>query len=226
MHSFISSPVAVPTATGKKLALPLPCSSSMEHSVSSPATDRTCSYDSLCEMKGLRLIDMQDLLASVTWQASCNVCVSGHTVRENLGIRRDLCTKLTLSCTNPLCTGDDAFSDPYLHPKALNFRFILAGRMCGRGNTGLETVCGVMGLPPVSPKSYSAHNSILQKFTHDVSVESCRSASAQLHRLQGADPGDVVDVTVTCDGPWSHRGFVAAYGVVTVLSWETTRYPM
>ena len=49
-----SSPVAVPTATGKKLALPKPCSSSsMEHSVGSPATDGACSSDSLCEMKGL-----------------------------------------------------------------------------------------------------------------------------------------------------------------------------
>ena len=30
-----------------------------------------------------------------------------------------------------------------------------------------------------------------------------------------------VDCTVTCDGIWSRRGFVANYGVVAVLSWET-----
>ena len=121
-----------------------------------------------------------------------------------------------------MCTGDeDAFSEPYKHSKALNSRFILAGRMCGRGSAGLATICGVMGLPPpVLPKSYSYHNSILQKIAHDVGVESCRSASAQLHRLQGADPDDFVDVTVTCGGTWSRRGFVAAYGVVAVLSWE------
>ena len=68
--------------------------------------------------------------------------------------------------------------------------------------------------------SYSVHHSILQKITHDVGKESCRSASAQLNRLQGAEPDDV-DVTVTCDGTWSCRGFVAAYGVAVVLSWET-----
>ena len=218
-----SSPVAIPTATGKKLALPMPCSTfSAEHSISSPATDRACRSDSLCEMKGLRLIDMEELLASVTRRASCNVCGSGLTVRENLGIRRGLCTKLTLSCTNPLCTGkEDAFSDPYVHSKALNSRFILAGRMCGRGSAGLETICGVMGLPPpVSPKSYSSHNS-LQKFVQNVRMESSKVASAQLHRLQGADPSDIVDVTVTCDGTWSRRGFVAPYGVVAVISWET-----
>ena len=74
-----------------------------------------------------------------------------------------------------------------------------------------------MGLPPpVTSKSYSTHNSILQKSVHNVQVE--RSASEQFHILQGADPGDVIDVTVTYDGTWSRRGFVAAYGVVVVLS--------
>ena len=57
----------------KKLALAKPQSSSVEHSVSSPATAIACSPDSLFEMKGLRLIDMENLLASITRQASCNV---------------------------------------------------------------------------------------------------------------------------------------------------------
>ena len=218
-----SSPVAVPTATGKKLALPKPCTSSAECSVRSPAIDRACGSDSLCEMKGLRLIDLEELLASFTRRASCNVCGSGLTLRENLGIRRGVCTKLTLSCTNPLCTGkEDAFSDPYVHSKALNTRFILAGKMCGRGSAGLETICGVLGLlPPVGPKSYSIHNNILHKFVENVRMESSKVVSAQLHRLQGADPNDIIDVTVTWDGTWSHRGFVAPYGVVAVILWET-----
>ena len=94
--------------------------------------------------------------------------------------------------------------------------------MCGRGSAGLGTICEVMGLPPpVFPKCYTEHNFIIQKFAHEVCEESSRSASAQLRRFQGADPDDVVDVTVTCDGTWSRRGFVAAYGVVAVLSWET-----
>ena len=121
----------------------------MEHSVSSPATNRACSPDYLFEMKGLRLIDMENLLATITRRASCKICGFGLTVRENLRNRRGQCTKLTLSCTNPLCAGgEDAFSDTCKHSKALNSRFILAGRMCGRGSAGLETICGVMGLPP------------------------------------------------------------------------------
>ena len=93
--------------------------------------------------------------------------------------------------------------------------------MCGRGSAGLETICGVMGLPPpVSSKPYSEHNNFLIKYTQQICDESFRSASAQLRQLQGAGPNDVADVTVTFDGT-SSRGFVANYGVIAVLSWET-----
>ena len=148
MSEETSSPVGAPTATEKKLALPKLHSSSMDIAVSPLVTDGPCT-DSICEMNGLRLIDLGDLPASVTRRANCNVCGSGLTVRESLKNRRGLCTKLTFSCTNLLCTEvDDAFSDTCKHSKALNSRFILAGRMCGKGNAGLETICGVMGLPP------------------------------------------------------------------------------
>ena len=91
-----SSPVVVPTACGKKLALPMPHSPSTDLAVSPLVTDGACSSHSICEMKGLRLIDLGDLLASVTRRASCHVCGSGLTVRENPNNRRGLCTKLTL----------------------------------------------------------------------------------------------------------------------------------
>ena len=83
-------------------------------------------------------------------------------------------------CTNPLCTGvEDAFSDTCKHSKALNSRFILAGRMFGRGSAGLETIYLVMGLlPPVFPKSYTEHISIMHKIAQDVCEERSRSASA------------------------------------------------
>ena len=127
-----TSPVAVPTASEKKLALPLPHTSSTDIAVSPLVTDGACSSSS--EMKVLRLIDLDDLLAPVTRRASCNVCGSGLAVRESPKNRRGLCTKLTLSCTNPSCTGvEDAFSDPCKHSKALYSRFILAGKMFGRG---------------------------------------------------------------------------------------------
>ena len=77
-----TSPVDASSASEKKLALPLPHTSSTDIAVNPLATDEACSSSS--EMKGLRLIDLDDLLASVNRWANCNVCVSGLTVRERL----------------------------------------------------------------------------------------------------------------------------------------------
>ena len=63
-----TSPVAAPTASEKKLALPLPHTSSTDIAVSPLDTDEACSSSS--KMKGLRLIDLDDLLASVTRRAN------------------------------------------------------------------------------------------------------------------------------------------------------------
>ena len=112
------SPVAVPaslvTATGKKLAQTRPSSSTGEPSHGACSSDSHTDF--LCEMKGLRLIDLESLLASVSRRACCNVCGSPLTVREDLKLRKGICNRLTLSCTNSLCAGsDDAFCDPSKH---------------------------------------------------------------------------------------------------------------
>ena len=108
-----SSPVAPSllwTASGQKLALAKPQQTSAEHSVSSrDSADGACSSDSSSEMKGLWLIDIRSLLASGNRRASCNVCSSPFTVKENLKFRKGLCTEISLSCTNLLCAGSDDF---------------------------------------------------------------------------------------------------------------------
>lgn len=76
-------------------------------------------------------------------------------------------------------------------------------------------------LPPVSAPSYSAHNQQLLEAVRSEVMATQQSVSAHLHELQGALPDDITDVTVTCDGTWSRRGFSALYGVVVVASWES-----
>ena len=174
-------------------------------------------------MKGLRLIDLESLLASVSRRASCNVCNSPLTVKEDLVLRRGICTKLSLSCTNLYCAGsDDAFCDPSKHSKAFNTRFILAGKMCGRGRSGLETISGFMGLPPpLTFRAFSDYNLSINKIIQEATIESQHSVSAHLHSQYDTKPNDVIDVTVTCDGTWSKRGFTALYGVTVVMSWDS-----
>ena len=94
-----SSPVAV-TATGKKQALTRPSSSTGELSHVACCSDSQTDFQ--CEMKGLWLIDLESLLASVSRRASCNVCGSLLTVREDLKLRKGICYRLSLSCSNLL----------------------------------------------------------------------------------------------------------------------------
>ena len=51
-------------------------------------------------------------------------------------------------------------------------------------------------------------------------LASQRRASAYLHHKHGIHQSEVLDITVTCDGTWSKRGFTALYGVVVVASWD------
>ena len=72
-----SSPVAE-TATGKKQALTRPSSSTDEPRHGACSSDSQTDFQ--CEMKGIRLIDLESLVASLSRHASCNVCGSLLTV--------------------------------------------------------------------------------------------------------------------------------------------------
>ena len=117
----VSVPASLVTATEKKPALTRPSSSTSEPSYGACSSDSQTDFQ--CEMKGLRLIDLESLLASVSRRASCNVSCSPLTVRKDLKMRKGICTRLSLSYTNSLCTeSDDAFCDPSKQSKAFNSR--------------------------------------------------------------------------------------------------------
>ena len=91
----------------------------------------------------------------------------------------------------------------------------------GRGKASLEYFSAVMDmLLPLGVAVYSSHANLLAWESMD-SLENMHAASAHLHKLQGVSPDEVINVTVTCDGTWSKRGFTATYGVVVVIAWET-----
>lgn len=92
----------------------------------------------------------------------------------------------------------------------------------GRGRSSLESFGGLMEmLPPSTAPAYSQHNHTLADAAMWSAANLMRAASAQLHQLHGLDPDASLDITVTCDGTWSKRGFTATHGVVVVISWET-----
>ena len=124
-------------------------------------------------------------------------------------------TKMWLACTH--CDASEMFSDPH-DTKSVNSQAVLASGLVGMGCTGLDTLCGVMGLPPsLSAPSFLEHNKELARLSSKEAAASCLSAFANLHQLRGVNSDEIIDVPVTCDGTCFKRGFIAAYGVVAVL---------
>ena len=206
-------PLPVPTASGKKLALSgnLPCSSSLD----------TESYEYVGKLCGIRLIDCEEYMEHLSETGECPKCHSPLTLSENLVTKRGLVSDLKTICST--CDYAIKMSDPYSHrTKSLNTKSVLAMRSIGRGHSSMLTFCSMMDmLPPLSKPRYSEHNHSIATASEKAALDDMLSASAYLHVLHGSAPTEVIDVSVTCDGTWSKRGFTATYGVVVVISWES-----
>ena len=85
----------------------------------------------------------------------------------------------------------------------------------------MEAISGLLGLPPpLTYRAFSETNSSLHQIVQQSAIESQLVVSSQLHSLQDTEPKGVADVTVTCDGTWSRRGFMATYVVAVEMSWD------
>ena len=229
--SLLHTPMPVTTASGKKLAIaaasPHDSTSPLQVHVHEPSTSAQVGSDEEAnndlELQGYRLIDCQALSSTLTQIAKCSQCGSSLTLTEELSCRRGLVSRLSIQCRNTGCGATVHVTDTYSsNAKCLNRSSVLGMRMIGRGRSGLETFCAMMVmLPPVTPASYSEHCSIVQEESEVVATASQNRASAYLHELHGVPQSSVLDVTVTCDGTWSKRGFTALYGVVVVASWDS-----
>ena len=224
-------PIAVETASGKKLVVSPTCPSSIEPSgglqsasipcTSSGETGELCEY--VGRLKGYRLVGCEKLSQVVSEVGACSACGAPLALREDLVTRRGLVSKLVIGCTSSVCDKEAEITNPYSSDaKSLNARSVIAMRAIGRGQASLESFCGFMDmLPPMGPSSYSEHNQTLAMLSMEVASENMSAASVHLHRLRGVGPTEVIDVAVTCDGTWSKRGFTATHGVVVVISWES-----
>ena len=74
-------------------------------------------------------------------------------------------------------------------------------------------------LPPVSQRAYTTQNQKLFVASSDVREASFADAAAELRKDVPED--QVLDITVTCDGPLARRGFQSLYGIVVVVSWKS-----
>ena len=92
----------------------------------------------------------------------------------------------------------------------------------------MASFCSIFNIPPPSTsKSWSEHN----RTTHSAAVElphECKETGKQLRELFKSEDEDedngndsVLDIMVSYDGTWHHRGFKAAHGVGVVMSVDT-----
>ena len=222
-------PIPVETASSKKLALSPSFSSTGEpssrdlHSSQPRTSSAGESFDYVGKMEGHRLVSCEELSKAVGEIGVCSECGSPLKVKEDLVTRRGLVSKLMICCTNTACSKEVTISDPYSSTaKSLNTRSVFAMREIGKGQAGLESLCGWMNmLPPLCASTYSERNHDLAKVAMECAVKNMRAASDHLHDLRGVPRDEVIDVCVTCDGTWSKRGFTATYGIVAVIVWET-----
>ena len=104
----------------------------------------------------------------------------------------------------------------------------------GLGREGLATFCGIMGMP--LPSDTTPWHSQIKAVNNAANSEFCeekKQAALRLRRLlkielenldESFDPEDcsqLLDVAVSFDGTWHHRGFKSSHGVGVVMSIDT-----
>lgn len=125
-----------------------------------------------------------------------------------------------VTCTNVVCQYETRLiQDPRSEGEVPNTRAVLGMRAIGRGRCSMESFCAIMDMPP--PLTPNAFNQRISSTALKEAEKNMLRASAHLHHLHELEPNQLLDITVTCDGTWSKRGFTATHGIVIVISWET-----
>ena len=109
----------------------------------------------------------------------------------------------------------------------VNVKANLAMAELGQGREAMATVCSIFGMPPPSSKSsWEMHNETLSSAVSSACDIQLKTAAKNLrHELSKDDPtieeDNVIDVAVSFDGTWHHRGFKSSHGVGVVISVDT-----
>ena len=110
-------------------------------------------------MHGYCLIKLSDVKREV---GKCSACSCPLSLREDLGCRRGLVSRVLIMCSNPAYDKKQYISHSNNEDaKSLNARSVLEMCLIGLGRSGLETFCSLMDMvPPLSPLSYSTQQTV------------------------------------------------------------------
>ena len=110
----------------------------------------------------------------------------------------------------------------------INVRANLAMSELGLGRAAMATVCSVIGMPPPTAQSgWDMHSKNISNALESILEEECSNSAKKLRQyLQDDNSGmqdddAIIDVVVSYDGTWHHRGFKSSQGVGIVISIDT-----
>ena len=188
-------------------------------------TDEECETDEISP--DYWIFSLPLLQSALNQVAVCQVCSLPLQIMEEPGRRAGLATTFSISCKNN-CNPKSFDTSPKLgHIHEINQTSILASRFIGKGRSGLNKLCSIIGLPsPVSTTSYSDHTTSLEEKAKILLEENLKESAVKVKELE-LEPDqpktDVIDIATCFDGTWSSRGWSARDGVVTAISEGTSQ---
>ena len=109
----------------------------------------------------------------------------------------------------------------------INFRACLAMAELGMGRESMASICCMIGMPaPSSQSNWDLHNKKLLTGLQQAVEEQYQNAAEKLRNClheedSTSNDDDVIDVVVSYDGTWHHRGFKSSHGIGIVMSIDT-----
>ena len=178
--------------------------------------------------KGYRLIDLECLSEALLHVHKCPT--GGLTVVDE-NKNNGSCATLTFMCTS--CGEKSSM----LTSKQVNVgrgkafdvnrRAVLAMSEQGKGREALASFCGIMGMqPPSASNSWMMHKEFICNTSMKLMQEEFIEAGQRLRKQLKQDDDSItesseLEVTVSFDGTWHHRGFKSSNGVGVAMSVDT-----
>ena len=161
------------------------------------------------------------------WLCLCYIstvvfCLGCLTVIDE-GRYNGLSCQLSFECTK--CGRKTSLSTSKKNKNAheINVRASLAMAELGLGREGMATISTVMGMPlPSTQNAWDKTNKSLSNALDVVLEKQYENAAMKVRELMVEDGGaisdqSVVDIVVSCDGTWHHRGLRASHGIGIVV---------
>ena len=105
----------------------------------------------------------------------------------------------------------------------INTIVTLAGRLLGLKYHQTAEFMAALGTGFLSRSNYYPYVRRIGAMLNEMAVENKQRASQDLRTFLNLPPSEPVDVTVCYDGSWLTRGFQSLFGIVTILSAETSK---